>query len=283
MATYFADLHSHSTASDGSDPPRTVAERAAAAGLRYFSLTDHDTVAGVAEATERGRELGVIVVPGTELTCYIGSREVHVLGYGIDITDAVLAGHCARFQAARLERAALIGERLAAAGAPIDMPAVVAEADGGVVGRPHIAKALIAAGHVKDFQEAFDRFLGEGCPANVPKLQVTPEECVDVIRRAGGIAIMAHPGLGKQEDLIPRLISAGAVGIEVWHSAHDWQTTESLTTFALDRGLVKTAGSDCHGTIKGQAPILGKFGLQKAQWEKFAEALGPTHWGRQLR
>lgn len=276
MATYYADLHSHSTASDGSDPPARVVERARAAGLAVMALTDHDTVAGVEEAKAAGRRLGVRVVPGTELTCYVGKREIHVLGYGIDIHHAGLAEHCRRFQEARITRARLIGERLAAAGAPINMDAVMAEADGGVVGRPHIAKALIAAGHVKDFQEAFDRFLGEGGPANVHKLNVSPEECVAVIREAGGVAIMAHPALGEQYDLVPTLLAAGAVGIEVWHSAHDWSATEKLHMIAIERGLAKTGGSDCHGNIKGQEPILGRFGLQLEAWRAFEKVLQGT-------
>lgn len=273
MASYYADLHSHSTASDGSDPPARVVERAKEAGLAVLSLTDHDTVAGVPEAMEAGRRLGVRVVPGTELTCYVGKREIHVLGYGMDIAHVGLAEHCRRFQEARIARAKLIGERLAEAGAPIDMSAVMAEADGGVVGRPHIARALIAAGHVKDFQEAFDRFLGEGGPANVHKLNVTPEECVAVIRDAGGVAVMAHPALGEMFDLVPTLISAGAVGIEVWHSAHDWSATDRLHKMALERGLAKTGGSDCHGNIKGQDPILGRFGLQLEGWRAFEKIL----------
>jgi hypothetical protein len=271
--TYYADLHSHSNASDGSDSPTRVVERAKEQGLRVMALTDHDTTAGVAEAQEAGRRLGVRVLPGTELTCYIGSKEIHVLGYGIRIDDPRLQEHCLRFQKARIERARLIGERLEAAGAPIDMAAVVADADGGVVGRPHIARALVAAGHVKDFQEAFDRFLGEGQPANAPKLNVSPEECVSVIRDAGGIAIMAHPGLNNQFDFIPALIAAGASGIEVWHSAHDRSTIDRLQAFALEKGLLRTAGSDCHGSIKGGSPILGNFGLPEEGWKAFEKGL----------
>ena len=269
----FADLHSHSNASDGSDRPTRVVERAAEAGLAVMALTDHDTVAGVPEAVEAGRRLGVEVIAGTELTCYVDGREVHVLGYGMRIDDADLADHCRRFQEARLARAAEIGRKLAAVGAPINMDAVMAEADGGVVGRPHVARALLAAGHVATVQEAFDRFLAEGKPANAPKLQVTAEECVAVIRNAGGIAVMAHPGLGNQFDLVPRLQAAGAVGIEVWHSSHDWQATRKLEVIANERGLLKSGGSDCHGRIKDQEPILGKWGLERQLWLKFQKAL----------
>ncbi|MCC5875412.1 MAG: PHP domain-containing protein [Candidatus Sumerlaeia bacterium] len=276
MSQIYADLHSHSNASDGSDRPAEVVRRAKAAGLAVLALTDHDTVAGVAEAMEEGRRQGVKVIAGTELTCYVDGREVHVLGYGIRIDDPDLAGHCTRFQKARIERAAEIGRRLAEAGAPIDIESVMAEADGGVVGRPHVARALHAAGHVSSVQEAFNRFLAEGKPANVHKLQVTAEECVDVIRKAGGIAVMAHPGLNNQFELVERLQRAGAVGVEVWHSSHDRQDTEKLEQIANDRGLLKTGGSDCHGTIKNMDPILGQWGVDKQRWLKLEKALAET-------
>ncbi|MCC6547441.1 PHP domain-containing protein [Candidatus Sumerlaeota bacterium] len=272
MPRYHADLHSHSTASDGSDPPARVVERAKERGLHVLALTDHDTVAGVAEAREAGHRLGVQVIAGTELTCYIGKREIHVLGYGIDIDHPGLKDHCAAFQEKRIERAQTISRRLAEAGAPIDIEAVMRNADGGVIGRPHIARALIDAGHVKDFQEAFDRFLGDGKPANVPKLEVSPKECVAVIRDAGGMAIMAHPALGDQFDLIDAMIAAGCSGLEVCHSSHDEATQDRLHSIVIERGLAHSGGSDCHGTVKGCAPILGNFGLNTQQWKKFTAA-----------
>lgn len=273
MTQIYADLHSHSNASDGSDRPAEVVRRAKAAGLAVLALTDHDTVAGVPEAIEEGRRIGVEVIAGTELTCYVDGREVHVLGYGLRIDDTALADHCTRFQKARISRAEEIGRRLAAAGAPINMEAVMAEADGGVVGRPHVARALHAAGHVATVQEAFDKFLAEGKPANVHKLQVTAEECVDVIRKAGGIAVMAHPGLGNQFHLVERLQAAGAIGVEVWHSSHDRQASEQLEQIANNRGLLKTGGSDCHGTIKNMAPMLGQWGVDKQRWLKIEKAI----------
>ncbi len=273
---YYADLHCHSNASDGSDVPSRVAERASEEGLQVIALTDHDTVAGVREAQETGARLGVRVIPGVELTCYAGKREVHILGYGIDIENKNLLEHCERFQEARISRAREIGRRLEECGVPVNIDAVMASADGGVVGRPHVARALIEAGYVSDFQEAFDKYLADGMPANVPKLQVDPTECISVILDAGGIAVMAHPALGEQYDLIPEMIAAGCRGIEVWHSAHDNQITDRLDAIALDHGYLKTGGSDCHGTVKGAEPLLGRFGLNKAQWEKFEKALNET-------
>ncbi len=273
MARYHADLHLHSTASDGTDAPADVVRRAAAKGLRAMALTDHDTVAGIAEAQAAGAELGVEVIAGVELTCYAGKREVHMLGYGVNPRSKALRVHCERFQTARIGRAREIGKRLAAAGAPINMDQVMASADGGVVGRPHIAKALLAAGHVASWQEAFDRFLADNAPANVPKLLITPRQCIDVIREAGGIAVMAHPGLNNQLDLIPLLREAGCEGIEVWHSNHDEHTTYRLQVMALEQGLLATGGSDCHGEMKDGGPLLGDWGLGKAGWEKVEKAL----------
>jgi len=271
---HYADLHCHSTASDGSDAPAVVVRRARERGLHVIALTDHDTVAGVAEAQAEGARIGVRVIAGTELTCYVGKREVHVLGYGLDIGNAELAEHCARFQEARIRRAREIGEKLAAAGAPIDIDRVMADADGGVIGRPHVARALVEAGHVKDFDEAFEKFLGDGKPAAVSKMEIDPRACVDVIRKAGGIAVMAHPALGNQYDIVSELIAAGCVGVEVWHSAYDATATERLGAMALDHGWVRTGGSDCHGSIKGGEPILGQVGIGKAQWEKVERAIG---------
>ncbi len=273
MARYVADLHLHSTASDGTDSPAEVVRRATGKGLRVIALTDHDTVAGLAEARDAGKELGVEVVAGVELTCYVGKREVHVLGYGIHPRDESLLMHCERFQAARRIRAREIGDRLASAGAPIDMEQVMANADAGVVGRPHIARALLEAGHVSSWQEAFDRFLADGSPANVPKLLITPRQCVEVIHDAGGLAVMAHPGLNNQLDLVPLLRDAGCDGIEVWHSAHSEHTTYRLQVMALDQGMLATGGSDCHGAMKEGGPLLGEWGLGKASWEKVERAL----------
>lgn len=265
----YADLHSHSTASDGVDAPARVSERAAAAGLAVYALTDHDSVDGVAEAAARGRELGIAVVPGIEMTCYVGSREIHVLGYFLDIDDAALRDHCRHFQRARDERAAAIARRLEECGAPIDIDAVRRDADGGSIGRPHVAKALLAAGHVATMQEAFERFLGEGKPANVPKPEVAPRTVVDIIRAAGGIAVHAHPALGDQFDLIPMLAQAGVAGIEAFHSNHDFSATNKVLEAAYARGLAVTGGSDCHGALPGRESILGRYGLDESRWRSF--------------
>jgi len=264
----YADLHCHSTASDGADPPARVVERAAAAGLKVLALTDHDTVDGVPSAIEAGRRLGLEVVCGAELTCYHGGKEVNILAYGIDPASPALAAHCRSFVEARQERARLIGERLAALGVPIDMAAVVASTDGGVVGRPHVAEALVRAGHVASYQEAFDKYLANGQPADVPKMVVDAQFVIDVIHEAGGIAVLAHAGLWNQFHLVAEFVPIGLDGVEVWHSIHSREDSDRLATLADQFGILKTGGSDCHGTKGGREELLGRWGLDRAAWEK---------------
>ncbi len=265
---YFADLHCHSTASDGVDAPTRVVERAAAAGLKVLSLTDHDTLDGVAEAQAAGEKFGVEIVPGVELTCYQDRKEVNILGYWVDGSEERLAAHCRRFVAARIDRAHQIGARLAELGARVDIDELVSNADGGVVGRPHVAKALLEAGHVATLQEAFDRFLANGGPADIPKMMVEPRECIEMIHGAGGIAVIAHAGIWNQFDLIPHLASIGLDGVEVWHSAHSREDSDRLEEIADRFGLAKTGGSDCHGKLGERPELLGTCGLEETRWKK---------------
>jgi len=265
---YFADLHCHSTASDGVDAPTRVVERAAAAGLKVLSLTDHDTLDGVAEAQAAGEKFGVEIVPGVELTCYQDRKEVNILGYWVDGSEEHLAAHCRRFVAARIDRAHQIGARLAELGARVDIDELVSNADGGVVGRPHVAKALLEAGHVATLQEAFDRFLANGGPADIPKMMVEPRECIEMIHGAGGIAVIAHAGIWNQFDLIPHLASIGLDGVEVWHSAHSREDSDRLEEIADRFGLAKTGGSDCHGKLGERPELLGTCGLEETRWKK---------------
>jgi predicted metal-dependent phosphoesterase TrpH len=265
---FFADLHCHSTASDGVDAPTRVVERAAAAGLKVLSLTDHDTLDGVAEAQAAGEKFGVEIVPGVELTCYQDRKEVNILGYWVDGSEERLAAHCRRFVAARIDRAHQIGARLAELGARIDIDELVANADGGVVGRPHVARALLEAGHVATLQEAFDRFLANGGPADIPKMMVEPRECIEMIHGAGGIAVIAHAGIWNQFDLIPHLASIGLDGVEVWHSAHSREDSDRLEEIADRFGLAKTGGSDCHGKLGERPELLGTCGLEETRWKK---------------
>lgn len=274
MMSVVADLHTHSHASDGVDSPARVAERAAEARLTAFALTDHDTTAGLRAAGERARTLGIGFVPGIELTCYHQGREIHILGYDIDPDDRPLLVHCEMVRESRLGRARLIGQKLAEAGVPVDMQRVIESADGGNVGRAHVAKALLDAGHVRSWEEAFLLYLGDGCPANVPKPDLPPEQALALIHNAGGSAFIAHPSLGNQWDLIEPLYRAGLDGIEAFHPHMNQAETEKALALAIRFDLPVSGGSDCHGALAGRSPALGTCGLDTSRWGNFRRFLG---------
>ena len=251
-----ADLHCHSTASDGTCPPAEVMARARAAGLDVVALTDHDTVAGHAEA-RLARPAGLTLVPGMELSCRLAGHSVHLLGYLFDPADAALAAECARIRASRMDRARAIVSRLAALGAPVSWAQVTAIADGGVVGRPHIARAMVAAGVISSPDEAFGPdWLGPGGRAHVTRYAPDPVRAIGLIRAAGGVAVLAHPraqsrGWQVPDEQIARLAAAGLAGIEVRHPDHDQQKRIALSALAARLGLLASGGSDDHGGLTG--------------------------------
>ena len=246
----FIDLHSHSTASDGALAPADVVRAARDAGLGAIALTDHDTIGGIGEATATARELGVRVVPGCELSAYDGDVEVHLLALHIADEDA-LASSLALFQRERVDRAQAMVERLTQLGVPVSMDDVMREAAGGAVGRPHVARALVHAGHVADQRAAFDRFLANGRPAYVPKPRLLASDAIDLAHSAGALAVWAHPArLGTRERVV-RLASHGLDGIEVLHPSHTPQEVERYGRFATELGLVPSGGSDWHGATEG--------------------------------
>jgi predicted metal-dependent phosphoesterase TrpH len=252
----FVDLHSHSTASDGALAPHAVVETAAAAGLAAFALTDHDTLAGVAAAQEAGRRLGVRIVAGVELSLMDGEREVHMLGLHIARVDA-LQSELEAVRDSRKSRAEEIVARLNALGVPVTVDAVFAEAAGGAVGRPHIARALIAGGWVRDQREAFDRYLGAGRPANVEKQRITIADGIRLIHECGGLAVIAHPGGDGRRERVEPLIALGLDGLEVRHPGHSAEDMLRIEALADHFGLVKSGGSDWHGASSGPRVLGG--------------------------
>ena len=264
------DLHSHSTASDGAFAPEIVVEHAKHAGLSAFALTDHDTLAGVAAARDVGARLGVRVVAGVELSVLDGEREVHVLGLHIARVDA-LEGELAAIRETRRTRAAAIVERLNALGVPVTVARVWSQSGAAAVGRPHIAKALIAGGWVRDQREAFDRYLGAGRPANVEKHRLSVVDGIRLIHEAGGIAVFAHPGQDGRRERIEPLVAAGLDGIEVRHPSHGSEDIKRLTALGEFFGLVPSGGSDWHGAIAGPRA----FGVMQvpAEWLDRQDAL----------
>ncbi len=249
------DLHAHSTASDGSQAPAAAVAAAHAAGVAALALTDHDTLGGIAEAQAAAAPLGLRLVPGVELSVHHADHEVHLLGLHIRDVDA-MQGELEVFRTRRTQRARAIVDKLNALGVTIGMEAVLAQAAGGAVGRPHVAKALIAAGAVRDAREAFDRYLGAGKPAYVGKERLEIVDGIALIHRAGGIAVLAHPaGEGRREVLEP-LAAAGLDGVEIRHPSHSADDVRRLAALAEFLGLVPSGGSDWHGAMKG-GRVLG--------------------------
>jgi predicted metal-dependent phosphoesterase TrpH len=249
-ARAFVDLHSHSTASDGALPPREVVAAARRAGLAALALTDHDTLAGVPEALAAGEELGVRIVAGTELSAHDDEREVHLLALHLRDPERVDV-ELARFREGREARAAAIVEKLNAHGLPLALDAVRAAAGGGAVGRPHVARALIAAGLVRDNREAFDRWLGAGRPAYVAKQRLPVRDAARFVHDAGGLLVFAHPGADGTRERIERFVRDGLDGIEVRHPSHSAEDVARLTALADHFGLVYCGGSDWHGAAEG--------------------------------
>ena len=241
------DLHMHSTASDGSFTPDEVARMAAGNGVDVFALTDHDTLEGLPDAAACANQAGIRLITGVELSVSEEGMDVHLLAYGFDAADATLKAAVLRYREGRRERARKILLRLKGLGIRISLEEVEGIARGGALGRPHVAEALLRAGHVENFNEAFQRYLGHHAPAYVPKPRVTLEEASSIVRDAGGVTILAHPGTLNRDHLIPAWARRGLDGIEVWHSKHDLAAVERYRGFAQLHGLLMTGGSDYHG------------------------------------
>jgi len=241
------DLHMHSNASDGTFTPEEVAGMAAGNGVHVFALTDHDTLDGLPAAAACASRAGIRLITGVELSVTEEGMDVHLLAYGFDESDPTLLAAVRRYREGRRERARKILARLKGLGIRISLEEVEEIASGGALGRPHLAEALLRGGYVETFNEAFQRFLGHHAPAYVPKPRVSLEEASTIVREAGGVTILAHPGTLNRDHLIPAWSRRGLDGIEVWHSKHDPSAVERYRGFANMHGLLMTGGSDYHG------------------------------------
>jgi predicted metal-dependent phosphoesterase TrpH len=259
----FVDLHAHSTASDGALAPAEVVETAARAGLAALALTDHDTLAGIVAAREAGSRVGVRIIAGVELSVMDDEREIHLLGLHIARVDA-LEAKLQSVRAARRIRAQRIVGKLNALGVPIGIEAVWTQVGDGAVGRPHVARALIAGGWARDQRDAFDRYLGAGRPANVEKEPVTIADGVRLIHDCGGLAVIAHPGQDGRRERIEPLVAMGLDGVEVLHPGHSGEDIARLTALAEFFSLVPSGGSDWHGATAGPR-VLGCMKVP-AEW-----------------
>ena len=263
------DLHTHSTASDGSFPPAEVVAHASRAGLAALALTDHDTVGGVAEARAAGEAAGVRVVAGVELSAMDGEREIHLLGLHLERPE-VIEGELLAFRDTRRTRAEEMVARLNALSVPVTMDAVMAEAAGGAIGRPHVARAIVRGGWVRDQREAFDRFLGGGRPAFVPKHHLSVADAIRLVHAAGGIAVYAHPGSDGVRARVEPLAALGLDGLEVRHPSHSAEDVARISALADHFGMVPSGGSDWHGAVEGPR-VIGNQRVP-AEWLERQEA-----------
>jgi predicted metal-dependent phosphoesterase TrpH len=247
------DLHLHTTASDGAFAPAALVGMAAEAGLDCIAITDHDSTDGVAAAQETGQALGVRVIAGIEFNTMWHGQSVHILGYFVDTEHPELQAVIARQRDGRLYRAQRMVEKLAALNMPLVWEEILADADGGAVGRPHIAKAMLARGYVNDANEAFARYLGHGMPAYVEQPKLTPSEAVMLLHRAGAAAGLAHPYNVEGADqvdldtLVPELAAAGLDAIETYYTGYGTAQRAEILNLAARFDLIPTGGSDFHG------------------------------------
>jgi predicted metal-dependent phosphoesterase TrpH len=258
----FVDLHTHSTASDGCRTPRDVVRAARELGLAALALTDHDTVDGLAEAVDVGHGLGVRIVPGVELSAVEGDAETHLLG--LHLADAKRVDAPLReLRVMRLTRAQRIVARLNQLGVRVTLEDVLAESGGGAVGRPHIARALVNSGWATDLRDAFDRYLGNGRAAFVPKDRLAIGDAITIIHDACGLAVLAHPGQSGTRSRIESLVALGLDGVEVRHPSHSAEDIARLTALVDHFDLVPSGGSDWHGLNEG-ARTLGAMRVPMA-------------------
>jgi len=267
----FADLHLHSHFSDGTFAPEEMVARARRCGLIAVALTDHDSVEGCERMRAACAAQGLEFVPGTELTAELHGSEVHILGYYLDITHRRLLTELARFQRARQDRIREMCARLQTLNVPLEAETVFALARCNSPGRPHVARSLVAAGHCRTLDEAFERFLKRDRPAWVPKARISAREAIALIHEAGGLAVLAHPVLNHADHLIPALAAEGLDGLECFHTKHSEPDTQRYLALATQHGLLVTGGSDCHGDSKGR-PLLGSIKLPYAYVEALQAA-----------
>jgi len=267
----FADLHLHTQFSDGTFTPEELVLYAQKGGLACIALTDHDTVEGCARAAAACANVKMEFIPGAELTAEHEDTEVHVLGYFLDTENKILLERIAQFQAVRQRRIHEMVAALNQLGLPLTVESVFALANCKSPGRPHVARALVKERLIGSLDEAFERYLKKGRPAWVPKTKMSALESVELIHQAGGLAVMAHPGLNRTDEIIPALVEAGLDGIECFHTKHSTVMSERYLEIAEKHALLVTGGSDCHGFSKNK-PLIGTVKLPYEHVERLHAA-----------
>lgn len=256
----FADLHLHTFFSDGTFSPEELAGHGARLGFAALALTDHDSVEGAERMTGACAAANIEFIPGTELTAEHNQTELHILGYFLDTQNQKLLTELAKFQTVRQNRIREMVAAINQLGVPLEAETVFTLANCKSPGRPHVARALVKAGLVRHLDEAFERFLKKGKPAWVPKAKMSALDGIALIHQAGGLAVMAHPGLNHSDDMIPALVAAGLDGIECFHTKHSTTMVERYLGIAEKHHLLVTGGSDCHGFSKNK-PLIGTIKL----------------------
>jgi hypothetical protein len=263
----YADLHLHTQFSDGTYSPEELVAQAQRHGLAALALTDHDTVEGCARCATACQGAGILFIPGTELTAEQDGHELHILGYCIDTQSRELLAEVAQFQNVRQNRIREMVARLKQIRVPLEAEAVFELAKCRSPGRPHVARALVQAGLCSSLDEAFERFLKKNRPAWVPKFKISASDAINLVHNAGGVAVLAHPGLNRCDEVIPGMVEAGLDGIECFHTKHSTATSDHYLKIAEHFHLLITGGSDCHGMSKGR-PLIGSVKLPYLYVEK---------------
>ena len=270
----YVDLHIHTNRSDGTDAPTTVVERAAALGLAAIAITDHDTVAGVEEARHAAYNHDIEFLSGIEISASFGRAEVHVVGLGINTGHTLLVDALRELREGRDARINKMIDRLNRLGIDLTRAEVEALSGGGVLARLHVARALVARGVTQTTQQGFDKYIGAGRKAYVPKKTVSCFKAIDLIHGAGGLAVLAHPGVGSRtEKILDRLLELPFDGIEIYHTRHTQAQTTRFIQVALERDLLISGGSDCHGTAVSNTPDLGNVRVPYHHFEAILSAL----------
>lgn len=252
------DLHMHTNHSDGYYSPIELMQKVKEVGLDKISITDHDNLSAIYEAYSFGKEIGIEVIPGLELSSDIGDREVHILGYFIDPDNRELERYLKFFREERLKRAIRIINKLKALGFTISIEDVLEQAKNSAIGRPHIAQAMLEKGLITNYYEAFNKYIGNNCPAYEKKVHISPQSIVKIIGDAGGLSFIAHPG-NMPESLIRELIEEGIDGIEVIHPSHSAFQVNFYRGIVHEYFLLECGGSDFHGGKREDEENLGKY------------------------
>lgn len=253
-----ADLHTHTTYSDGQMTPAALVEEAVWKGLCALSITDHDSIDGIEEAIRAGEEQLIEILPGIELSCEFEGREAHILGYDIEATSN-LSETILTLRQRRVERMEKMLQKLAPMGVHITIDEVRNEAQNRTIGRPHLARVMLRKGYISSIGQAFARYIGDDGPANVPKERLSVPEGIALIHEAGGVAVLAHPFISRLQDDIARFCAMGLEGVEVFHPDHTPENEAMLVALCTEMGMLITGGSDYHGTGYGGRALGARF------------------------